>query len=112
MEYVSHIDGLLKASLSREALADNDKQCQRCNKNNLAIWWCMNCSLASPMCRGCMQTSHKANSLHRIEQWNGHFYRPANLCEVGTYLLVRHHNQSIKCDIIKAQEDYLEILEE
>ena len=112
MEYVSRIDGLLNASLSREALADDDKQCQHCDKGRLAIWRCRDCSLATPLCRGCMRKSHKENPLHRIEQWNGHFYRPADLWEVGTYLLVRHHNRSIKCNIVKAQEDFLEILEE
>jgi len=111
MEYVSRIDGLLKASLSREDLADDDKQCQHCDRGNLAIWRCRDCSLARPRCRGCMRKSHKENPLHRIEQWNGHFYRPADLWEVGTYLLVRHHNRSIICDIVKAQEDFLEILE-
>jgi hypothetical protein len=112
LEYVSRIDGLLAASLSREALADEDKQCHLCNKGTLAVWRCRDCSMGRPMCRGCIRKTHKQNPFHRIEQWNGQFFRPAEQWEVGTYLLVPHHNRSLACDSIKEQEDFLEMLEE
>jgi len=112
LEYVSRIDVLLEASLSREALADDEKHCQQCDKGNCAVWRCRDCTIEIPMCRGCIRRNHKQNPFHRIEQWNGHFYRPAELWEVGTYLLVRHHNRQIACDVIKSQETFLEILEE
>ena len=64
------------------------------------------------MCRGCMRKCHKENPLHRLEQWNGQFFRPAEQWEVGTYLLVPHHNRKLPCDIIKSQEVFLEMLEQ
>jgi hypothetical protein len=111
LEYVSRIDGLLNAGLSRETLAGEDKKCIHCDEGSLAVWRCKDCSMGIPMCRGCMRRNHKENPFHRIEQWNGNFFRPAELWEVGTYLLVHHHKQVIGCDIIKAQDDFLEVLE-
>jgi hypothetical protein len=64
------------------------------------------------MCRGCFRKDHKQNPFHRIEHWNGYFFRPAELWEVGTYLLVRHHNRQLSCDSIKLQVEFLETVEE
>jgi CxC2 like cysteine cluster associated with KDZ transposases len=111
LEYVARIDGLLEASLCREALAENDKHCQHCNKGILAIWRCKDCSTGVPMCRGCIRLYHKENPFHRIEQWNGDFFRAAEQWEVGTYLLVRHHSGVTLCEDLIAQETFLEIIE-
>ena len=45
LEYISWIDDLLEASLSCEALADEDELCQQCNKGSLAVLWCKDCSI-------------------------------------------------------------------
>ena len=102
---------LLEASLSREALADEDQICQQCDKGNFAIWRCKDCSMGISMCRGCIRRNHIQNPFHRIEQWNTQFFRPAELWEVGTYLLVRHHNRLLVCDILRSQVDFLEMME-
>ena len=47
-----------------------------------------------------MRSSHHENPFHRIERWNGSYYRPAELREVGTYLLVRHHTGEEKCETL------------
>lgn len=112
MEYVSRIDGLLEASLSREALAEEDIECRLCDKGNSAVWRCKDCSMGIPMCRGCLRKNHKQNPFHRIEQWNGQFFCAAELWEVGTYLLVPHHDRKLSCNIIKSQQDFLEMLED
>lgn len=112
MEYVSRIDGLLEASLSHEALAEEDKQCVHCDKGIMAVWRCKDCSMGVIKCRGCMRRSHKENLFHRIERWNGNYYRPAELWEVGTYLLVRHQSRTLPCSTFKAQENFLAIVEE
>lgn len=111
MEYVARIDRLLEASLCREALAEDDKHCQHCNKGILAIWRCKDCSMGAAMCRGCIRSYHKENPFHRIEKWNGDFFRPAEQWEVGTYLLVRHHSGVTLCNDLKAQESFLETIE-
>ena len=112
MEYVSCIDGLLEASLSHEVLADEDKLCRHCNKGILAVWWCKDCSIGRAMCRGCIRYSHKENPFHQIKKWNGHFFRPAELWEVGTYLLVQHHSGDPLCNTLIAQEHFLECVEQ
>lgn len=52
------------------------------------------------MCRTCMRRNHSENPFHRIERWNGSYYRPATLAEVGTYLLVRHYRGEAVCDTL------------
>jgi CxC2 like cysteine cluster associated with KDZ transposases len=45
-----------------------------------------------------MRGTHKENPFHRIQRWNGSYYRRAALSEVGTYLLVRHYTGDAICD--------------
>jgi CxC2 like cysteine cluster associated with KDZ transposases len=111
MDYVNRIDILLEALLSRETIEDHDKQCQHCDKGVWAVWRCKDCSLGTPMCRRCIRTSHRNNPFHRIERWNGSFFRQANLWEVGAYLLVRHHVGNPLCDTLSRQIDFLESIE-
>ena len=112
LEYMDRIDGLLEASLAREHLAETDIFCRHCDKNGvLSIWRCTDCALGSPMCRCCIRKYHQDNSFHRIEKWNGDFYRPAELWEVGIYLLIRHFTGTPICESLKAQKDFLELIE-
>jgi hypothetical protein len=108
LEYVARIDDLIEASLSREALADEDQQCRHCTNDNVANWRCKDCNMGISMCRACIRRFHKMNPFHQIEQWNGQFFRPANLWEVGAYLLVRHHKGITICERLIAQERFLE----
>ena len=89
-QYVDRIDEILEAILSREAMPDGAGTWRHCMKD-LAVWRCKDCVLATIMCRACMRQYHRENPFHRIEQWNGSYFRHAELWEVGTYLLVQHH---------------------
>lgn len=111
MEYIERVDELLEASLSHEVLAEEEKKCRHCINDVWAVWRCRDCCLSSPMCRGCFRFYHRQNPFHRIEHWNGDFFRPANLWEVGIHLLVRHHNGHPLCDTLTAQQNFLESLE-
>lgn len=53
------------------------------------------------MCRHCIRVFHRENPFHRIEQWNGSFFRPADLSEVGTYILVQHHVGQPMCETLR-----------
>jgi hypothetical protein len=55
-----------------------------------------------------MRHSHTPAPLHRIEQWNGSYFRPASLWEVGTYLLVPHHDKEGLCATLQFQKTFLE----
>ena len=48
-----------------------------------------------------MCVSHRENPFHYIEQWNGSFFQPANLSEVGTYLFVQHHVGEPMCHTLR-----------
>ncbi|KAF8811081.1 hypothetical protein BYT27DRAFT_7221743 [Phlegmacium glaucopus] len=97
---MDRIDGLLEALLSRESLNEGDKQCRHCDQGHWAVWRCRDCALGVPMCRGCMRASHMANPFHRIERWNGGFFRSADLWEVGIYVLVQHHSGTPLCETL------------
>jgi hypothetical protein len=43
--------------------------------------------------------------LHRIEEWNGEFFRAAELWEVGVYLLVPHHTGLRLCQTLTFQNN-------
>jgi hypothetical protein len=111
MEYVDQIDSLLVSLLSRESLDDVDRLCNHCEKGVSAVWRCKDCSLGITMCRRCMRTTHRDNPFHRIERWTGIFFQPAELWEVGTYLLVRHQVGTPFCDKLRRQLDFLETVE-
>ena len=55
-----------------------------------------------------MRDSHNHAPLHRIEAWSGLYFRPASLWEVGTYLLVPHHDEERLCDTLRFQQNFLD----
>lgn len=59
-----------------------------------------------------MRLYHRENPFHRIEHWNGSYFRPAALAEVGAYLLVQHHTGEQICDKIRHKCNLLDSAEE
>jgi hypothetical protein len=110
-EYVDRVDSLLEALLSREALEEGDKRCNHCERGVWAVWRCRDCFQGEPMCRGCMRETHIDNPFHRIERWTGSYFRSADLWEVGSYLLVRHHVGNHLCDNLLRHKQYYEAVE-
>ena len=84
-QYVEQIDNLLEALLSQQAMLEGSSICHHCDQDMRTTWqW--DCMLAMLLCQHCMHVSHRVNPFHYFEQWNGSFFQPANLSEVGTYL--------------------------
>ena len=90
----------MEAMISREAMPGGPGPCRHCNKS-IAVWRCRDCTLATLMCRSCMRLCHRENPFHKIQRWNGFYYRPAELREVGTYLLIRHYTGEEICDTLR-----------
>ncbi|KAF8805303.1 hypothetical protein BYT27DRAFT_7224958 [Phlegmacium glaucopus] len=111
-QYINRIDDLLDACLSREAMPAGTGMCRHCEKDVFAIWRCRDCMLPTPRCRACMQIGHRENLFHRIEKWNGGYFRPAKQWEVSTYLLVQHHVGEAVCETLKRWTEFLEHAEE
>lgn len=105
------MDEFLEALISREAMPADTGNCRHCKKA-LASWRCKDCVLGNLLCRACMRVYHRENPLHRIEHWNGSYFRPAALSEVGTYLLVQHHTGQQICEKLKHKCNLIDLAEE
>ena len=60
------------------------------------------------MCRTCMRHAHTANPFHKIEKWTGHYFRAAELWEVGASILVPHRTGVKCCDGLRFKVTELE----
>lgn len=58
-----------------------------------------------------MRSSHRENPFHRIECWNGSYFRRAELREVGVYLLIRHYTGVAVCDTLVRWSNLLDSAE-
>jgi hypothetical protein len=100
---------MLRALLSREVI--DDSTCARCSGRAIGKWRCKDCTAAEILCRRCMRENHMASPLHRVEVWNGLFFRPAALWETGVYILIKHHlhdSGTSLCDTLTFQRNFLE----
>ena len=109
-EFVARADVICQALLAREALPD-ENLCFKC-VTAMGKWRCIDCIAGHLLCRGCMRHAHFPNPFHRIECWNGIYFRAAALWEVGVYLSLRHHQTPTVCANLKWQSRVLEILQE
>jgi CxC2 like cysteine cluster associated with KDZ transposases len=108
-EFSDHMIPMLHALLSREALPRSNV-CTRCPK--VARWRCRDCTMGRILCRGCMRDRHMECPLHRIEVWTGTYFRPAELWEVGVYVLISHHSDRALCDTLQFQESILQTFQQ
>jgi hypothetical protein len=58
-----------------------------------------------------MRRIHQQNPFHKIQRWTGTHFRAAQLWEVGTYILVPHHEDAPLCESLQVQNDHLERFE-
>lgn len=106
-EFIDHAPHLLDGLLAREYI-NCETLCSVCENRNIGKWRCRDCCSPEILCRGCMRRSHRQNALHRIEYWNGEFFRPAQLWEVGSYILVPHCTGEMMCRSLTLNVSYLE----
>src|ERR1700678_1559027 len=81
-QFVDRMDEFLEALLSREAMPEHAGACHLCHEL-IAVWRCRECISPTLICRLCMRSSHRENPFHRIECWNGSYFRRAELSEVA-----------------------------
>lgn len=108
---MAKVDDILEGLLDREALNEMNSRCVTCNRNNWAVWRCVDCSLPHTQCRKCIRQAHFPNPFHRIERWVGTHFRAAALWEVGMYVLIPHQSGVPICDALKWQIECLERLQ-
>ncbi|KAH9483515.1 hypothetical protein JR316_0002983 [Psilocybe cubensis] len=116
LQFVERVDDILGALLSREAprALNAPSICTQCHNDCISVWRCRDCSIPSLLCRRCIRHEHQVNPMHRIERWNGAYFRSAELWEVGCYLLISHHSAEFPplCESLTFQKQLLEELEE
>lgn len=106
-EFVDRIHPMLNALLSREVRSTNPI-CGCCPVGNIAAWRCRDCTAARILCRACIRNLHMDCPTHRIEVWTGAYYRPAELWEVGLYILINHHTEPKQCANLAFQQSILQ----
>lgn len=64
--------------------------CPTCHLGR-AVWRCLDCLDKRPLCVLCCRTNHTNNILHRVEKWNGRYYKKGALWQVGVKLYTGHN---------------------
>src|SRR5271168_4698514 len=106
-QFVDRMDEFLEALLSREAMPEHAAACHLCHES-IAVWRCRECISPTLICRSCMRSSHRENPFHRIECWNGSYFRRAELSEVGVYLFIQHYTGVAVCDTLARWSNLLD----
>ncbi|KAF9521268.1 hypothetical protein CPB83DRAFT_740673, partial [Crepidotus variabilis] len=57
-------------------------------------WRCSDCLGQRVVCTLCCRDSHKDLLFHRIEKWNGRFFKKAALWQTGVKLYTGHGGRS------------------
>jgi hypothetical protein len=85
----AYIKELLKGNSGPQV---TDIACEVCHGGK-GVWRCMDCADHRPTCALCCRTRHHLDYFHRIEKWNGRFYQPAGLWQVGVKIFTGHDGQ-------------------
>lgn len=87
-EWLPRRQDYLARILELEAPPD-PRVCSHCLSGD-GSWKCLDCLETPILCSACCRTSHRSNVFHRVEHWNGEFYTPAWLRQVGVVIHLGH----------------------
>ena len=87
-EWKARRDDHLHVMLEAEAPATN-MNCGDCGRQN-ALIRCLDCSASPLFCRSCCRISHKRLHTHRVQCWNGKYFRTSALWETGLVCNLGH----------------------
>jgi CxC2 like cysteine cluster associated with KDZ transposases len=82
-QFITRIIGMSAGPHGAEAT------CPRC-RSGRAVWRCKDCTDTKAICVLCCRNAHKLGVFHRIEKWNGRFYQPGALWQVGVKIYLGH----------------------
>ncbi|KAF8907161.1 hypothetical protein CPB85DRAFT_1223639 [Mucidula mucida] len=88
-------DLYLQELLRLDGCGDNLEICSRCSTDDIsnpAIYRCCEneCHAAGLVCSDCCVSLHAMLPLHWIEKWNGTFFEPSSLREIGAVVQLGH----------------------
>ena len=64
-----------------------------------AIWRCLDCMDKRPLCVFCCRSNHTNAIFHRIQKWNGRYYKKGALWQVGVKLYTGHNGSPCPCSL-------------
>ncbi|KAG6849505.1 hypothetical protein H0H93_007961 [Arthromyces matolae] len=107
--WTQDIDLYLREFLRREAPGKVPLTCSNCSASRPsdfdygALHRCKDCVSNSLLCSECVLDSHRSLPFHRLETWNGHYFEPRTLTDLGFVLRVGHKDGSecINVHIVK-----------
>lgn len=68
----------------------SDSPCAECTAIQ-ASWRCLDCLGSEVYCTKCFRERHQHLPFHRVENWNGFFFKSSWLCQAGLELYLGHH---------------------
>lgn len=87
-EYLELQDEYIYRQLMREGLPESG---QASCGHPLPAWRCLTCHTEPTFCTQCCRNVHAAHPLHHVEFWEGSYYRPAWLRQVGVQVHCGHN---------------------
>ncbi|EDR10391.1 uncharacterized protein LACBIDRAFT_325386 [Laccaria bicolor S238N-H82] len=88
-EWVARRDKHLEVTLVTEAPPPG-MVCVDCGKM-ASKFRCLDCALQPVYCRACCRQTHRRLHTHRVQYWNGRYFRTAGLWETGLVLNLGHN---------------------
>ena len=76
--------------LLTEALTDNDNSCGTCQETGNVIYRCSDCFYTGLFCHDCCLKDHARHPFHWISQWNGQYFKPITLRDIGYVVYLGH----------------------
>ena len=86
-DWLSHRNEYLSVLLENEGV--RSPNCHHCHLAE-ATYRCLHCFANHQLCRQCTLSSHTHSPFHFIERWNGEFFEPTTLLDLGLVLHLGH----------------------
>ncbi|KAM6490383.1 hypothetical protein JOM56_014147 [Amanita muscaria] len=90
--WIPMIDSFVSEFLRLEGRGDahNSTACATCTVHDEILYRCHDCFNASSCCGSCTIKAHGQLPTHRIKKWNGCFFEPASLKQLGLVVQLNH----------------------
>ncbi|KAF8961701.1 hypothetical protein BDZ97DRAFT_1759716 [Flammula alnicola] len=102
-EWVPRRPDYLKTILAMEAPWDPMEKCEACDRR-AGKWRCKQCAGGRMLCGLCFQNEHQFLPFHRVETWNGRYFKVGALWQVGVKLYLGHHGLPCPGSVTRPRE--------
>ncbi|KAG6836421.1 hypothetical protein H0H93_008162 [Arthromyces matolae] len=109
--WTEDIDLYLREFLRREGPGKIPLTCTNCSASRpadflyQALHRCMDCVGLTFLCTECLLSTHRPLPFHRVETWNGRYFEPKTLKDLGFIVRVGHEDSS-ECPNVHVDNDF------